>query len=85
MTILVLTKDEVTTIRWVGHRYGWSSALMKFGVGRNLLSQIDEWDIHAGIEADMEGGHDAFPCLDTRSDVGSDLADKLMSIYMGVV
>ncbi len=82
---LVLTGDEMATIRWVGHRYGWSSALMGFSVGSNTLTQQDEWSIYEGIEADMEGGHDAFPCLDFRSDVGSALADKLMAIHQGVV
>jgi hypothetical protein len=80
--------DEMATIYFVGDRYGWSSSLLNWigetddGGGEIApLSNEAIADIKEGIESDMEGGHNAFPMLNTRSDVGSALADKLMYIY----
>ena len=56
-----------------------------FGEGTHHLEEYQMWEIKEGIESDMEGGHDAFPMLDYRSPVGSDLADKLLAIYDAVV
>lgn len=80
--------DEMATIYFVGDRYGWSSSLLNWigetddGGGEIApLSNEAIADIKEGIESDMEGGHNAFPMLNTRSDVGRALADKLMYIY----
>lgn len=79
------TEDEITTLMWVGTRYGWSSSTLDVmtynedGSGDIALSSQNISNICEGIESDMEGGHDAFPLLDYRT--GINLADKLMMIY----
>ena len=79
------TKEEINTISFVGNRYGWSSSLLDAMTynddGSGQVSYRDYYEIQQGIESDMEGGHNAFPMLNTRSGTGSDLADKLVAIY----
>jgi hypothetical protein len=82
---LRLTEEEIETIGFVGGRYCWSDSLLALDVGENVLAEHEAWAIKEAIEADMEGGHDAFPMLDTRSDVGGELADKLMALLQAIV
>ena len=79
------TEEEIDTASFVGDRYGWSSSLLDAMTynddGSGQVNYMNYYDIQQGIESDMEGGHSAFPMLNTRSGVGSDLADKLIKIY----
>ena len=74
---LVLTEEDVATIAFVGNRYEWSSSLGKLNEGVNNLTESQAWEIREAIESDMEGGHDAFPMLDTTSE----LCEKLYNLY----
>lgn len=81
------TEEEIACLSWVGDRYGWSASTLDAmtynddGSGQVELSESNIYSIYEGIESDMEGGHNAFPMLNTRSGAGSDLADKLVAIY----
>lgn len=76
---LVLTNDDLGTIAFVGDRYAWSASMLHLNEGSNDISESEAWDIKAAIEADMVGGHDAYPMLDPRSD----LCNKIHKFYMG--
>jgi hypothetical protein len=78
---LHLTAEDIDTIAFVGHRYAWADALRTLAKGVNELQEHEAWAIHEAIDADMEGGHDAFPMLDTRGE----LADKLLELYMAII
>jgi hypothetical protein len=80
---LNLTADDLTTIWFVGNRYGWSDSLIKAGVseGTNELTESEAWGVADGINSDCEGGHDGYPMLDTRSD----LCEKLHNLYLSIV
>ena len=70
---LELTTDDLDAIAFVGDRYQWSQSLATLAEGTNELSEA--------IESDMDGGHDAYPLLDPRSD----LAEKLTELYQSIV
>jgi len=78
---LELTENDIKTIAFVGNRYQWSSVLQNMNAGNNDIPEHIAWDIKSSIEADMEGGHDAFPMLDTRSE----LCDKLYNLYQSII
>tara|TARA_R110002020_G_scaffold124142_1_gene281023 strand:+ start:123 stop:371 length:249 start_codon:yes stop_codon:yes gene_type:complete len=81
MYTIELTSEDLTTIAFVGHRYGWSAALLPLAhEGLVSISEPESWEIREAIDSDMEGGHDAFPMLDKRSV----LADKLYNLYMSM-
>ena len=77
---LTLTEEDVDTIAAVGGRYGWSDALDTYDVGDNDIPEHEAWEIRDAIDSDMEGGHDAFPMLDTRSELAGKLTDFYQSI-----
>ncbi len=78
---LTLTDDDLNTIAFVGHRYGWSNVLRPLESGENEIAEWYAWDIRAAIDEDMEGGHSAYPMLDPQSD----LAVKLTNLYQSIV
>jgi hypothetical protein len=80
---LDLTADDLTTIWFVGNRYGWSNSLIQLGLseGVNNLTESEAWGVADGINSDCEGGHDGYPMLDTRSD----LCEKLHNLYLSIV
>jgi len=80
---LHLTAADVNAIAFVGSRYGWSSALGNLTEGDNHLSEAQAWDIRDGVYSDMEGGHDAFPMLDTT--ISGGLCDKVLALVNRVV
>ena len=75
MYSLALTTEDVNTINFVGVRYGWSDSLLGYDIGEHELTESEAWAIRDAIESDMEGGHDAFPMLDSESDLATKLAD----------
>ncbi len=77
---ITLTAEDVQTIQFVGHRYGWSHSLRGMETGTNEISEADAWEIREGILEDTEGGHSLFPMLDHHSDLASNLLDLLDSI-----
>ena len=77
---LTLTEEDVDTIAFVGGRYGWSDALDTYDVGDNDIPEHEAWEIRDAIDSDMEGGHNAFPMLDTRSELAGKLTDFYQSI-----
>jgi hypothetical protein len=81
MYILEMTQDDLDTIGFVGNRYAWSESISHLSEGTNDISESEAWGIKEAIEADMEGGHDAFPMLDPRSD----LCDKLYNFYEEII
>jgi len=78
--VLTLDEDELRAAEFA-RGYGWGSAIAGLDSGANELNEDEARAIAAAIDSDMEGGHDAFPCLDFGSRVGSDLADKLMKLW----
>ena len=78
---LELTTDDLDAIAFVGDRYHWSQSLATLAEGTNELSESEAWLIGEAIESDMDGGHDAYPLLDPRSD----LAEKLTELYQSIV
>lgn len=81
MYTLNLSHDDLDTIGFVGDRYGWSKSIGNLVVGDNHVSESDAWVIKDAIDSDMDGGHDAFPMLDSRSG----LCDKLYKLYNEIV
>ena len=81
------TPQEVDTIKFVGNRYNWSDKALEHmsfdddGWGIIEVSEAVIYSIHESIENDMEGGHNAFPMLNTRDNMGSQIATKLLLIY----
>ena len=80
MYALTLTESELDTISFVGNRYEWSKVLQDLNEGLNEISEHKAWEIGEAIESDMEGGHDAFPMLDTRSESGYRLVEKILAV-----
>tara|TARA_R100000306_G_scaffold13510_1_gene16167 strand:- start:1576 stop:1824 length:249 start_codon:yes stop_codon:yes gene_type:complete len=78
---LNLKGDDLDTIGFVGNRYYWSESICNLVEGDNHISESDAWVIKNAIDLDMDGGHDAFPMLDNRSD----LCDKLYKLYNEIV
>lgn len=73
---LTLTEADESTIAFVGNRYAWSSALLRYSAGTNSLSESEAWSIANAIDDD-----DALlPMLDPRSDLASELLRLLESI-----
>lgn len=81
MYTLDLTQGDVDTIGFVGYRYGWSSVLGKYDAGIHEIPEHEAWEIQEAFDGDMEGGHNAFPMLDPRSD----LVGKLATFYQAIV
>lgn len=79
--LLTLTEQDIQTIAFVGGRYHWSSELFALEAGDNVLTEGEAWMIRDAIEADMVGGHDAYPMLDPFST----LCDKLHTLYQSIV
>ena len=78
---LELTTDDLDAIAFAGDRYEWSLSLATLAEGTNELSESEAWTISEAIESDMDGGHNAYPLLDPRSD----LAEKLTELYQSIV
>ena len=76
-----MTTDDLDAIALVGDRYEWSLSLATLAEGTNELSESEAWTISEAIESDMDGGHNAYPLLDPRSD----LAEKLTELYQSIV
>ena len=76
-----LTQEDVDAIAFVGHRYGWSKALGGLDVGVNEIAELEAWEIAHEFAGDTDGGHQAFPMLDTRSA----LAQKLIDFWQSIV
>lgn len=83
MYTLNLTEEDLDTIHFVGNRYGWAQSLLDAHLesGANIVPENVAWSIRDGIDEDMEGNHDAFPMLDSRSE----LAEKLYEFYNSIV
>lgn len=81
MYTIELTEADVATLEWVGDRYGWSAEFPVREVGRHLLGEAEMWEWKEAVEADMLGGHPAFPCLD----LDSDLFLKLLTLWEAIV
>jgi len=82
-----LTEEDWRTILFAGCRYGWSDALIRHahpavedGYNAHELSESGAWAWCDAVDGDMEGGHDAFPLLDPRSELAAKLADLYQSI-----
>lgn len=75
---LHITEEEMSTIDFVGYRYGWSHALQDHCVvGDNNIPEHIAWEIKDAIEED-----DAlFPMLDPRSS----LYEKLITFWEKIV
>lgn len=83
MYTLELTAQDLDTIGFVGHRYGWSDALCKacLEVGHNEIPEHVAWELQEAFESDCEGGHSSFPMLDPASK----LCRKLTSFWVSIV
>jgi len=81
MYTLNLTSEDVSTIAWVGHRYGWSEILSPYGEGENEIPEHKAWEIVSHFEIDTFGGHQFFPCLDHESE----LAGKLFAFMDSII
>ena len=83
MYTLEIDADGADAIQFSGDRYGWSDALQRLGYAHEGTHEVPEheaWEIREAIEADMEGGHNAFPLLAS----GSALASALTDFYCGI-
>ena len=76
--ILSVDDSDISPITWVGDRYCWSAILSRYctDTGDVELTLADVSEIIEEFEKDMEGGHDAFPCLAR----GSSLHRKLIEL-----
>lgn len=77
MYILNFTDSDASDIEFVGHSYGWSDALCGMGYameGEHNVPEHEAWQLVEAFEEDMDGGHNAFPMLDGRSDLARKLA-----------
>ncbi len=81
MYTLTLTTEDVSTIAFVGGRYGWSEALSSLGEGENEIPEHEAWEINESFQEDTVGGHSFFPMLDHHSD----LAGKLFTFMEEIV
>ena len=81
MYTLDLTQDDLDTISFVGNRYSWSLSITHLEKGKNSIGESQAWEIKNAIEEDMIGGHDAYPMLETHSE----LYNKLNKLYMEIV
>ncbi len=83
--MIPLTADDWSAIRFAGNRYGWSDVLLRHateetepeeanGFALYGLTEPHAWEWRDAVEADMEGGHSAFPLLDPASDLYAKLA-----------
>ncbi len=79
--LLTLTESDIETIASVGSRRCWSSALSSLIGGDNVLTYNEAWKVRNAIDADMVGGHNAYPMLDTSST----LCTKLHDLYQSIV
>lgn len=66
---LELHPEDVLTISFVGPRYAWSEALLRFDCGVHELAEHEAWQIAEAFDRDTHGGHAMFPLLDPRSDL----------------
>ena len=73
MYTLHLTEEDITTIAFVGYRYGWSEVLSSLGEGENEIPEHEAWEIISAFEQDTEGGHSFFPMLNHRSELAGKL------------
>lgn len=79
---LTLTESDLKAAHFVGDSYAWSAALIRLcDVGENNVAEHDAWSLRDAFEADMEGGHSAFPMLDHRCE----LAEKLFSFWWAII
>lgn len=92
---LRITARDARTIRIVGCRYDWATALERLVLreieqadddipDEGVEVQIPEhraWKLKEAFEQDSVGGHSMFPMLDPRSD----LHDKLIKLMEEIV
>lgn len=86
MYSLDLTTEEVSTIDFMGDRYGWSEALRTlmgkgFESGTLDMAEHEAWKLKDAFEEDTEGGHSFFPMLDHSSE----LAGKLFALMEEII
>lgn len=80
---LILTEADVKTIRHIGWTaYSWSAALYGFEAGEHVIPEHEAWELREAFEADTEGGHAYFPCLDHKT---SGLATRLFRFMNSIV
>jgi len=77
---ITLDETDVATLAWVGHRYGWAAEFPTWEVGTHEISEAEMWEWNDAVEADTEGGHSPFPCLDLDSSTGAKLFELWQSI-----
>lgn len=76
---ITITDADLSPITWVGSRYCWSEALSSYFLepGEYFLTLEDTSEIIGEFKKDMEGGHDAFPCLARGSSLYLKLIDMI--------
>jgi len=83
MYTLQIDADGANAIAFSSYRYQWSDTLERLGYdteGTHEIAEHEAWEIHEAIDADMKGGHNAFPLLDSRSALATALADLYLEI-----
>lgn len=79
---ILLTAEDWKTIRFVGTRYSWSSALLWYDTDNILnLKEHEAWEIAEAFKEDTIGDHSPFPMLDTHSE----LAEKLYTFWDSII
>ena len=81
MYTLTLTDEDFRAIAFAANGYSWAEALSALGVGENKLREHEAWELAEAFEADTEGGHSPFPCLNPASD----LYDRLREFWDSIV
>lgn len=91
---LKLSDADWDTIHFVGGRYCWSAALLRFpgmpssryerlwgnSLCHYVLSESEAWELCVAFEADTEGGHGMLPMLDPQSRLYRELQDFVSGI-----
>lgn len=67
---VTVTPEMSDTLAWVGGRYGWADCFPCTEVGEHVVPEHEMWQWSEAVRADMEGGHNPFPCLDLDSPTG---------------
>lgn len=76
MTKLTLTQDDMDTINFVGHRYGWSDLAM-LEVGTNEIEEHELWEWKDAVEND--------DAMFTLLNPNSELFEKLFNLYDSII
>jgi hypothetical protein len=81
-----ISDQDLRALEFAEGRYGWASIIDHVeeeddGTVWIRMRESDAWRWRDEVDEDMEGGHDAFPLLDTQSE----LANTLYDLYQGIV